>query len=308
MKAQTRMLMGNPPIVFPNFIMPLINAYNSTQPNTSLNLNVFAEPYYGDFNDLSVVLLTHNPGQASQSQKGLNSAFHSALVTPNTLSVEQNYYNMSVNNSFPNSATNRWVNQKNQEVGNFFQPLISFNKRLFIRDLVPYHGVQFGTLDLSMCAPYLYENFFCQIIDASMRSEFYRLLNSGNKESNGNKIVIMARGSVWNGKSGLTSVGWDLVGRIYSNCYVYKANFSKIQAMEGVILDSWPKTAISHDIYIVVITPKRGGRLVVYKTKNKVTTNYNMSNIIRNYNTISNPNSNDYIEQSPEMRDFIDIF
>jgi hypothetical protein len=144
---QTFQLLDRPPIVPPAFIHPLINAYVVSNPIHTLDFGVFAEPYYGDFNNCSAVLLTHNPGQATISKKGPRSQFENAIsLAPNPREI--NYNNLSINNSFPNAGTVRWVNNKNNEVNNLFVGLINFKERLFIRDLIPYHGQVFGSLPM----------------------------------------------------------------------------------------------------------------------------------------------------------------
>ena len=82
LNLQTSQLLGIPPILPPTFIQPLINAYLAMHPIHSLNLNVFAEPYYGDFNNCSAVLMTYNPGQATITNKGRGSIFDIAISDP----------------------------------------------------------------------------------------------------------------------------------------------------------------------------------------------------------------------------------
>lgn len=305
MNNQTLLLLTSPPIIAPPFIQPLIHAYVANMPNSALNFNVFAEPYYGDFNQCNVVLLTHNPGGATIKAKGLNGPFHTAISNPQNQSVSQNYFKIAVNNSFPNLATCNWVNAKNREVTNLIPSLVLSKKRMFIRDLVPYHSSNFGTLSMANCAPYLYEYFFNQIIEASLKSDYYQLINQNNRGNDRKKVIILARGSAWKNPTGLSSIGWDLIGKIYSNCYVYKANFGSIKSHEGVSLDKWPHHYLDHDIYIVVITPKRGGRLVIYKRKNNVVKDYTLHDVKLNYNASLNPNHQDFIPTSAEMSEFI---
>jgi hypothetical protein len=301
---QTFLLLDRPPIIPPAFIQPLINAYVVTNPIHTLDFGVFAEPYYGDFNSCSAVLITHNPGQAAISQKGPGSPFDNAIsLAPNPREI--NYYNLSISNSFPNAGTVRWVNNKNNEINNLFGGLINFEERLFIRDLIPYHGQVFGSLPMLNCVDYLYEFFFCQVINSSINSELYRYLN--RDKSKKKSTIILARGSAWKEAQGLISIGWDFVGRIYSNCYVYKANFNKIKEITNVQFDKCNRDILSHNIYIIVVTPKKGGRFVIYKTKRGLTTDFDLVSILNNYETINDTTNEFYIKHTEEMDNFMDV-
>jgi hypothetical protein len=300
---QTGLLLNTKPLINPpQFIMPLINAYAVNHNLHTLNFNVYPEPYYGDFDNCSSVLLTHNPGQAEVNKKGINSTFEAAIdVLPNTR--ENNYYNMATTNIFPNKGTNNWVNQKNTEINNLLNTIINFKNRLYIRDLVPYHGATFGNLPMHLCASYLYNYFFCQVICSSFNSEFYHYLNRNNPKIK--TSILFARGAAWKKPDGLSSIGWDFIGRIYSNCYIFKANMNIISKIKGVNLNEWPCDITSNEIYIVVITPKKGGRVVIYKTIKNKTTDFNLSDIVFNYKNIINPNDDNYINHTIEMDDFI---
>ncbi len=302
LNLQTSQLLGRPPIVPPAFIQPLINAYLAEHPNHSLDLNVFAEPYYGDYNNCSAVLLTHNPGQATIAQKGLGSNFDNAIFAP-PLPNEINYFNMSVGNLFPNRGTVNWVNNKNNEINNLFIGSTVFTQRLFIRDLVPYHGQEFGSLPMLNCVDYLYEHFFCQVINSSFNSELYRYINRNKTQTKSS--IILARGSTWKKTQGLSSIGWNLIGQIYSNCYVYKADFNKIKKIANGILDAWPLDIFSHDIYIMVITPKYPGRVKIYKKSGGITNDFTLADIVNNYDTINQNTNRLYINHSIEMNEFI---
>ncbi len=299
---QTSLLMGVPPVT-PAFIMPLINAYSATYPTHPLNFGVYTEPYYGDYNDCGAVLLTHNPGQANALQKGPGSSFDKALRAHRG-PVEVNYCNLAKNNLFPNQGTVRWVNNKNQEILNLLNGTVTVTKRLFIRDLVPYHGKAFGELPMASCAAYLYNYFFGQVISSSCNSEIYRYLN--RKIPNRKTTLMFARGSAWKNPQGLASVGWDFIGRIYSNCYVFKADFNKIEQLRDVRLSNWDSNILSHDIYIVVITPKKGGRVIIYKKKNERINDFNLSQVVSNYDTIDNSSNAFYISHNSGMDEFID--
>jgi hypothetical protein len=304
---QTAVLLDTPPIKPPLFIRPLIDAYSVYNPIHTLNLGVYAEPYYGDYNNCSAVLLTHNPGQATVIQKGIGSAFETAILTPPN-SVDVNYHNLSVKNIFPNRGTVKWINDRNKEINNLFNSITAFRERLFIRDLVPYHGESFGELRMNDCANYLYKYFFCQVIGTSFISELYKYLN--RIESKKKTSILIARGSAWIKPSGLNSIGWDFIGQIYSNCYIYKANFEKIQNIVELNLEDWPHDVLSHDIYIMAITPKQGGRIEIYNAKGGNRINFTLKDIINNYGNINNPLPSDrlYINHSKDMDEFINLF
>lgn len=302
---QTSLLLTMPPIVPlvpPPFIMPLITAYVAAYSVHTLNLNVYPEPYYGDYNDCSAVLLTHNPGQSKIISKGIGSPFETAILRPPHPS-EVNYYNLAVGNHFPNIQTVNWVNTKNNELTALLNPITTFRKRLFIRDLVPYHGQAFGALPMGLCADYLYNYFFCQVICSSLNSELYHFLNRKNPTNK--TSILFARGSTWKDPQGLVSIGWDFIGRIYSNCYVFKANFNKIEKIRDVNINKWPCEISSHNIYIVVITPKKGGRVIIYKTTNHTTTDFNLAQIVINYDTINDSTNNLYIDHNKDLDEFI---
>jgi hypothetical protein len=302
LNLQASRLLGIPPILPPTFIQPLINAYLAEHPIQSLNLNVFAEPYYGDFNNCSAVLMTHNPGQATITHKGQGSNFDNAISAP-PLPKEINYFNMSIGNLFPNRGTVQWVNSKNNEINNLFYGSTVFTQRLFIRDLVPYHGQVFGSLPMLNCVDYLYEHFFCQVINASLNTELYRYLNRNKSKTKSS--ILLARGSAWIKPQGLISVGWILLGRIYSNCYIYKADFNIIKKIVKGSLDDWPLDILSHDIYIMVITPKKGGRVIIYKKLGGITNDFTAADIVNNYDTINQQTNRLYIDHSIEMDEFI---
>lgn len=292
LNLQTSLLLGRPPIAPPAFIQPLINAYLAAHPIHSLNLNVFAEPYYGDYNNCSAVLLTHNPGQATIIQKGRGSNFDNAIYA-GPLSNDINYLNMSVGNLFPNRGTVNWVNNKNNEINNLFLGSTVFTQRLFIRDLVPYHGQTFGSLPMLNCVDYLYEHFFCQVINASLNSELYQYINRNGNETRSS--IILARGSAWIKPQGLSSIGWNLLGRIYSNCYVYKLDFNAVRKIVNGSLNDWSSDIYAHNIYIMVITPKKGGRVIIYKKSGGGTTDFSVADIVNNYDTIKqNTNSGNF--------------
>lgn len=293
-----------PPVVPPTFIIPLINSYVANGPDNLLDYNVYAEPYYGDYNSCSAVLLTHNPGQASINQKGIGSPFEVAITSPPNL-VEENYYNISVNNIFSNAGTVRWVNGKNYEIKNLLNGITTFKKRLFIRDLIPYHGKMMGDLSFNICTGYLYNYFFPQVICSSFNSELYHFINRTKISKKGS--ILFARGSKWIEPKGLGSIGWDFIGRIYSNCYVFKANFDKINNIEDVNIQDWPCEVLSHDIYIVAITPKKGGRVMIYKKTNLETRDFNFSEITQNYDTIGDSRDPFFIEHSVGMDEFINV-
>ena len=304
MNTQTRDLLAGIPPATPPFVADLLAAYIATYPATTLQLDLYAEPYYGNYNNCSLVLLTHNPGQSTIAAKGIGSPFEVAIdALP--LTREDNYFNLATILGFPNPNTNVWVTNRNNDLQNHFNGMITFKQKMFIRDLVPYHGQNFGTINMTLCTTYLYKYFFCQVINASFTSELYRQINSKNSKP---ASIIYARGRAWKEKFGLGSIGWDFVGRIYWNCYIYKANFDKIKKNKEFNIENCPKNTFDHDIYIVVITQARqGAPFGIYINNRAPLIPIPLNGVINNYDNVTLSTDTRYIRHTKMMDDFFDI-
>jgi hypothetical protein len=305
MNFQTRTLLGVTLPNTPSFIQPLIDAYqpDPKNPKTELEFNLYPEPYYGDFNQCSVVLLTHNPGNSTQHWKGLNSQFETIIYQGNAPEME--YYKMAMQPAFPNPATNsRFYNPICNQLHQHFQKIQAFENRPFIRDLVPYHSGEFGKLNMPACAAYLYKYFFNQVIAASFKSELYQRINSTKDIKH--SAIIYARGKAWKDAIyGLSSVGWQQIGKIYSYCYIFKADFQSIQAIEGFDLNLYPTEILTHNLYIVVITQARqGANFGVYINNRAPLHPINLETIIGYYDNAV-PKEAEYIAHNEEMDTFI---
>lgn len=258
MKNQTQELLSVTPPSIPTFIGPLVAAYHPTvNPSTQLDLTLYPEPYYGDFNNCSAVLLTHNPGSSTANWKGVGSVFETQLQASSDYAG--NYHAMATEPSFPNTATNRFaVNISNQLHSQFEGIQVFENKLAFIRDLVPYHSKDFGgTMCMHECIPYLYNYFFNQVIEASLNSELYTRMNSMDSKP---ASVIFSRGKAWTDpNNGLASVGWKLIGRLFSYAKVFKLDFDKVLSFEGIENKEYYNSIRNHDIYIVAVTQTMPG-------------------------------------------------
>jgi len=303
MNVQTNQLLNLVPPAIPLHVNDLLNAYVPGHPGHVLNLCLYAEPYYGDFTNCSMVFLTHNPGNSTFGQKGIGSPFDIAVHAAPLL-IEQNYFNMATIPAFPNPATNAWVNNRNVDLQNHFAGLQVFNNQLFIRDLIPYHSDNFGCVNMPLCTNYLYKYFFNQVISSSFNCELY---NRINMKSSKPATIIYARGAAWKHRFGLSSVGWKLIGRIYRNCYVYKADLDKIQKIEGFNLKDYPSELLNHDVYIVVITQiRQGARFGIYVSNHAPLMPISMADVIINYININNPDNELFIQHNHEMDVFIE--
>jgi len=249
----SRLFSSTPPVTAP-YISGLLGAYQPKAPNTVLCLGLYPEPYYGDYSKCSMVLLTHNPGGSTAKDKGVGSPFEKRLLLGTDRA--SNYHQMAVIPDFVNKRTNRWILKLNKELGAHFQGIQQYEEKLFIRDLVPYHSERFGSIDMFSCRSYLYNHFFGQVISASFKSELFNRINS--KKTNPATIVY-ARGSAWNGKKGLSSIGWKHIGRIFSYCNIYKADFNAIFGMVEFDIESYPPEFRNFNIYVVVLTTIRDG-------------------------------------------------
>ena len=297
MNTQTRDLFAvRPPTTAP-FVAPLLASYSPTALTTSLKTNLYPEPYYGDFDNCSVVILTHNPGDSTPMSKGIGSAFETQIYNV-PVNPETNYFAMASVPNFPNSGTNNWVNRWDKEIQNHFSGLQVFSKKTFIRDLIPYHSNRFGKIDMTRCSAYLYQYFFNQVIDASFHSELYHRIN---QKGNTPATIIYARGSAWSYGNGLSSIGWDRIGKIYSYCHVFKADFNRILKEQKLNKDNYPKSTFEHNIYIVVINPIRiGAKYGIYSKYQNQNSLINLSTVIYNYYNVA-PNNPLYIQHNPEM-------
>lgn len=301
MNNQTRALLTAIPPATPPFVSDLLNAYVAINPATTLCLDLYAEPYYGNFNNPSLVLLTHNPGQSTTAAKGLGSPFEGAIDLP-PLTREGNYFTLATNLGFPNPATNTWIINRNNDLQNHFNQMVIFKQKLFIRDLVPYHGRNWSKINMTLCIKYLYEYFFCQVIEASFNSELYMRINAKKIKPTS---IIYARGKAWKDRFGLRSIGWDFIGRIYWNCYIFKANFEKIRDIAGQKLENWSGHIFKHDIYIVVITQVRqGAPFGIYANNKSPLIPITLIDVIDNYYKITDQNSTKYIEHTNLLDDF----
>lgn len=291
-----------PPLTAP-FVTSLIASYKSTGANTILKTNLYPEPYYGNFNDCSIVLLTHNPGDSSPLSKGIGSPFESQIYRV-PIKPENNYFAMASVPNFPNSGTNSWVTRWDTMLQNHFDGIQLFSKKAFIRDLIPYHSNRFGRINMANCSAYLYQYFFNQVIDASFHSELYQRIN---KKGIIPATIIYARGSAWSNGDGLSSIGWDRIGKIYSYCYVYKANFDKILNEQEINKEIYPKSTFEHNVYIVVINPIRtGAKYGIYSEFQNQNSLKDLSSVIDNYFNVA-PNNPLYIQHNSEMDLFFQI-
>lgn len=259
----------------PTHVTDLLGSYSDKgDPAKRLDLTLFAEPYYGDPDKkCSLVFCTHNPGASDSASKGSPSPFLSRIDNPLSKARAGNYLDISATNSFPNCKTNTWVNKLNDDIIQFFQGSASFTKRAFIRDLVPYHSNSFGTINMRTCTKYLYGYFFNQVIEAAMNSELYDLLNNGQGKP---MVVMFARGGAWIDKlNGLDSVGWKRIGRVCSNCYIYKAIPEDWKKLKDFDLKNYPGSIFNHEIYIIAFTQVlRGGPIGIYSKKRNIPTRY----------------------------------
>ncbi len=303
MNTQTRDLFAVTPPATAPFVAPLLAAYTPTAADTILKTDLYPEPYYGDFNQCSIVLLTHNPGDSDNYSKGIGSPFETQIYSV-PVNPETNYFSMASAPNFPNNRTNGWVNRWDTEIQNHFNGIQVFTNRVFIRDLIPFHSNRFGRIDMTLCSAYLYQYFFNQVIAASFNSELYHRINQKGKTP---ATIIYARGSAWSNGTGLGSIGWDRIGRIYSYCYVYKANFEKILKEQPINSENYTKSMLDHNVYIVVITPIRtGARYGIYSEFRNQRSLINLSQVIYNYDNIPLNNSL-YISHNPEMDMFFDL-
>jgi hypothetical protein len=304
MNTQTKNLFSSKLPGTPSFISSLLSAYSPTTPNTVLDLGLYPEPYYGDFTKNSVVLLTHNPGASNNLAKGIGSGFENNLNAAGG-SKEGNYFAMASTPNFPNKGTNKWLTKWDLEVQNHFSGIQTFENKVFIRDLVPYHSSRFGNIDMRICESYMYQYFFNQVIEASFKSELHARINSKQYKTS---TVIYARGKAWKEKNGLESIGWKRIGKIYNYCYVYKADFSEILNKPGFNVENYPEGILSHNIYIVVITPIRiGAPYGVYSKYQDQKSIINLAGITKNYKTINDKTVPGYIAHNPQMDEFIDV-
>lgn len=306
MNQQTQDLLQSslPHTITPPHVTDLLAAYSSLNPLTNLDtVNLYAEPYYGDFNKCSLVLLTPNPGEGNIANAGAESPLATALLAE-PLTISENYFNIASVPAFPNSRTNNWVNRVNGDLKEHFRGFKTFENKAFIRDLVPYHSNTFGGINMPLCKKYLYQYFFNQVIKASFTSELYQKINAKSKNSK-RATIIYARGNAWKDELGLGAVGWDLIGKIYSNYYIYKANFDTIQQYEEFKIENYPESTLDHDIYIVVLTQvMKGGILGVYKKKVSPDP-VSLTDIVNNYKSIYNKKNPYHIEHSEALDHFI---
>jgi len=234
---------------FHETIRGLIDKYNDRgKADKVLNLELLPEPYYGDPGQCSTVLLTHNPGSSDEENKGLTSEFKRLIYGSTVYST--NYQGIAVTPKFPNKRTNTWYSKINKELNYLLNQ--TFKNKLFIRDLIPFHSTTFGAIIFLEILPYLYDNFFNQVIKASLKSEYSTNLNS--KDSHKKLAIIFARGAAWNGKDGLMAVGWDKVGELLLNATVYKANLDKIIKIYPGLDRELMKDFMDHKVYIIVLT------------------------------------------------------
>ena len=304
MNTQTQDLLAGIRPATPLIVADLLAAYAAPTPAEALDLNLYAEPYYGNYNKCSLVLLTHNPGDSTAAAKGIGSPFDHAINNP-PLPREDNYFNIATALGFPNRGTNNWVNKRNIELQNHFNGIIRFNQKLFIRDLIPYHSKKFGIINMTLCTKYFYRYFLSQVIKASFSSELHENLNAKNTKP---ATIIYARGGAWKGILGLVAIGWDFVGRIYRNCYIYKANFATIQKNKEFSINNYPPNLLDHDIYIVVITQVRSGApFGIYINNRAPLTPIPLSGVLYNYYNVKQSTDPKYISHSEMMNDFFDI-
>lgn len=281
----------------------LLASYTATTPDTVINYDLYAEPYYGDYKKCSVVVLTHNPGGSDVISKGIGSAFEKQIYA-NPNNPELNYFSMASGPQFPNNNTNNWANKWNTEMHNHFDGIQNFNNKVFIRDLIPYHSSRFGLIDMTKCSDYLYNYFFNQIIEASFNSELYSRINSKNIKL---ATIIYARGTAWKDEQGLGAIGWDRIGSIYKYCYVYKANFDKILREQKFKQENYPESTLAHDVYIVVITAVRiGVRYGIYSKFRDQKSLTDLKTVVINYRNITNQEDALYIKHNTEMDLFIE--
>lgn len=303
MNTQTNNLFNVTLPTIPAHIASLLAAYVPTTPDTTLNMNLYPEPYYGDFNNCSLVMLTHNPGGSNNHWKGMLSNFEHNITT-HPISPSSAYFAMASLPNFPNPATNNWIIKINTEIQNHFAGIQNFNKALFVRDLIPYHSSRFGIINMSLCSDYLYRYFFNQVIQASFTSEIYHRINSKEIKPS---TIIYARGKAWKDNLGLKSIGWDMIGRIYSYCYIFKANFNEIMKIKGFDINNYPTATLDHNIYIVVITQIReGAKYGIYSTYRDLNSLINLNAVVNNYYNVTNRNDFGYIIHNKEMDTFID--
>ncbi len=217
------------------------------------------------------------------------------------LSVEHNYFGLASPNpsKFPNAKTNSWLDRINAQMNSLFTGLQVFVNRTFVRDLVPYHSGSFGYVNMTTCTNYMYKYFFNQVIAASFHSELYDRINHDNSKP---ATIIFARGAAWNHKLALQSIGWRLIGRIYCNCTIYKADFDKIKNFDAFNVEKYS----DHDIYIVVLTQaKRGAKLGVYVNRSAPLIPVNLLTVINNYYEINDVSDKQYIDHNPELDIFL---
>ena len=306
MNKQTGSLLKSIPSVKPMMVLDLITAYKAINPQNILQSNLYAEPYYGDYNKNSLVLLTHNPGQSTVNAKGVGSDFEKELknnIPPST--IADNYFKLATIPNFPNIDTNIWIENRNTELKNHFNGLIEFENQLFIRDLIPYHGKEFGEINMTLCTVYLYKYFFNQVITSSFASELYNKINCNQSNL---ATIIYARGSAWNGNFGLSSVGWDFIGKIYWNTYIYKANFTKIKRLVGFESCNYPTSILNHDIYIIACTqPNVGANFGIYLDNKAPLVPIPLIEIIDNYHQIQDKFNPYFINKSPKMVNFFKV-
>lgn len=301
MNHQTQLLFNDGLQAIPAFIQPLIQAYwpNPQNAATNLNFELYPEPYYGEYEECSVVLLTHNPGNSTVEMKGPGSNFENIIYQNDNYA--ENYQNIAVLPVFPNIRTNNFYNNISNQLHQHFEPIQEFSKKPFIRDLIPYHSGNFGKLNMPGCVDYLNNYFFNQIIAASFHSELYQRINKKNIHP---ASIIYARGGAWKDpKYGLESIGWEKIGRVYRNCYIFKADFVKIKMLTNLNPDNYTEKVLNHNIYIVVLTQVRpGAPYGIYINNRAPLQPTNLNTIIDHYD-----NQVPGITHNPEMDLFFEL-
>lgn len=151
------------------------------------------------------------------------------------------------------------------------------------------------------CVDYLNNYFFNQIIAASFHSELYQRINKKNIHP---ASIIYARGGAWKDpKYGLESIGWEKIGRVYRNCYIFKADFVKIKMLTNLNPDNYTEKVLNHNIYIVVLTQVRpGAPYGIYINNRAPLQPTNLNTIIDHYD-----NQVPGITHNPEMDLFFEL-
>jgi hypothetical protein len=139
--------------------------------------------------------------------------------------IHADYHNIASVPAFPLLATHRFINNINNQIDNICSGRLLINSlRMFIKDVLPFHSTNFGTIDFGVNTITWNKHFLTPVLNIVANSFISSNQYSTVYGKNAAKNIIFSRGKAF---LSMAPLGFRYLGRIASNIRVFKLDRDK---------------------------------------------------------------------------------